>query len=223
MRPALVIAIVGALFAPELSFAQEPDYRAARYAGGGLPGIAPQAIGPGEAIVELSIDATGRVEKITPIRSTPPYTQMLIDSVRSWSFEPATDDPIGPDGKHEGRRAVRSKVLVAALYRAPTLLTPTQGERPVTVAAASTEVAYPASTSEPPFPVRSVFAGVVMVEARVAASGLSTPRMVSPPSPMDGAALEAARQWRFFPARVKDNADTYAYVIFGFPQPITGR
>ena len=223
MRPALVITIVCALFTPQLSQAQEPAYRAARYAGGGLPGIAPQAVGGGEAIVELSIDSAGRVEKVTPLRTTPPFTEMLIDSVRGWKFEPASDDPTGPDGKREGRRFVQSKVLVAALYRAPTLLTPTLGERPATVATASPDVAFPANTAEPQFPTRSLFAGVVMIEARISSSGVVTPRVLSSPSPMDSAAMQAAQQWRFFPARLKDEAETYAYLIFGFPQPVTGR
>ena len=223
MRPAVVITIVGALCVPHLSQAQEPGYRAAKYAGGGLPGIAQQAVGGGEAIVELSIDTAGRVEKVTPIRTTPPFTEMLIDSVRGWKFEPATDDPLGPDGKRQGRRSVQSKVLVAALYRAPTLLTPTLGERPATVASASRDVPFPANTSEPQFPTRSLFAGVVMIEARISSSGAVTPRVLSSASPMDSAAMQAAQQWRFFPATVKDEADTYAYLIFGFPQPVTGR
>lgn len=202
--------------------AQQPAYEAARYRSGGLPGLAPQAVGGGEAIVEVTIDARGRVEKVTPIRTTPPFTEMLIDSVRSWSFQPATDDPVGPDGKRQGRRPVASKVLVAALYRAPTLLTPTLGEQPATVAAASPDVAFPSNTSVPPYPPRAQFGGVVLIEARVAANGAVTPRVIGGGSPFDSAAMQAARQWRFFPARVRDEAETYAYLIFGFPQPVTG-
>lgn len=217
MRLALIVMVIGALFT------QDPVYKAARYASGGVPGLAPQAVGGGEAIVELAVDASGRVEKITPIRATPPFTEMVIDSVRNWRFEPASDDPVGPDGKPQGRRAVASKVIVAALYRAPTLLTPTLGERPATVAAASPDVAFPANTTEPVFPVQAQFGGVVLIEARIAATGVVTPRVVGSGSTFDDAALKAAQQWRFFPARVKDEAETYAYLIFGFPQPITGR
>ena len=43
------------------------------------------------------------------------------------------------------------------------------------------------------------------------------------PRPFDEPALQAARQWRFSPGQIKDNADSYAYLIFGFPQPVTGK
>jgi TonB family protein len=55
-----------------------------------------------------------------------------------------------------------------------------------------------------------------------AAGAVTETRVVSPAAPFDQAALDAARQWRFRGAAV-NGADTYAYLIFGFPQPITGR
>jgi outer membrane biosynthesis protein TonB len=181
------------------------------------------AIGPGEVFVELSVSATGRVEKVTPIRITPPFTQMVIDTVSDWTFTPAVDDPIGPTGRPLGPRAVPSKVLVAAMYRAPTLLTPTQGQEPAVVAAASREVAYPSMTMLPVYPVQAQFGGVVLIEMRIPSIGAAIPKVISSSGPFDSAALEAAQQWRFYPARVRGDVDTYAYLIFGFHQPITGR
>ena len=221
MRIALVMTIVGALFFPQST--PEP-YRPARYASGGPPGLAPLAVGGGEVVLELSVAAGGQVENIKPIRTTPPFTQMLVDRVRGWRFAPATEDPLGPDGKPTGRRPVASKVLVAALFRAPTLLTPTQGELPTTVSAASREVVYPSLMIEPPFPPDGRFGGVVLIEARIGPTGIiNEARVIAPSPPFDEPALQAARQWRFFPGQIKDNAETYAYLIFGFPQPVTGR
>ena len=221
MRIPLVVTIVVALFFPQST--PEP-YRPARYSSGGLPGLAPLAVGGGEVVVELSVAAGGQVENIKPIRTTPPFTQMLVERVSGWRFAPATEDPLGPDGKPKGRGPVASKVLVAALFRAPTLLTPTQGEPPTTVSAASTEVVYPSLMIAPAFPPGARFGGVVMIEARIGSSGtIDDARVIASSPPFDEAAMQAARQWRFFPGQIKDNAATYAYLIFGFPEPVTGR
>ena len=221
MRIPLVVTIVGALLFPQS--APEP-YRPARYSSGGPPGLAPLAVGGGEVVLELTVTAGGQVENIKPIRTTPPFTQMLVDRVSGWRFAPATQDPLGPDGKPKGRGAVASKVLVAALYRAPALLTPTQGEPPTTVSAASTDMVYPSQMIAPAFPTGARFGGVVMIEARIGATGtIEEAKVIAPSPPFDEPALQAAKQWRFFPGQIKDNAATYAYLIFGFPEPVTGR
>lgn len=218
MKALLVIAMV---FAAQV--VQQP-YSPSRLGAGSPPGLAQQAIGGGQAFVELSIDAKGAVTSVTPLRNTPPFSSMLISSVKGWRFTPALDDPIGADGRPQGLRAVPSKVLVAALYRPPTLLTPTLGELPVDVASPSPEVPFPSDTSVPSYPPRALFGGVVLVEARLDAKGaISMARVLSSAPPFDEAALEAARQWHFSPPRVSPRqAETYVYLIFGFPQPITG-
>jgi TonB family protein len=203
--------------------AQQQPYAAARYVSGGPPGLAPMAIGGGQVIVELSITPFGSIERARTLRSTPPFTQMVLDALNSWRFTPAIDDPIGRDGKPQGPRNVASKVVVAAIYRPPALQGPTLGERPQNVAAAAADVAFPTSMPEPLYPVTAPFGGVVIVEARVSAAGAVTEaRVVSPAAPFDQSSLEAARQWRFRGAEL-NGADSYAYLIFGFPQPITGR
>ena len=217
----LALAALIALAAP--ATAQPQPYSAARYAGGGPPGLAPVAVGGGQVIVELSLTATGSIERARTLRSTPPFTQMVLDALNSWRFTPATDDPLDRDGKPEGPRNVASKVIVAAIYRPPALQGPTLGERPREVATAAADVAFPTSIPEPLYPPTAPFGGVVIVEVRVSPSGaVSETRVVSPAAPFDQAALDAARQSRFRAAAIK-GADTYAYVIFGFPQPITGR
>jgi TonB family protein len=158
------------------------------------------------------------------VRSTPPFTQMLIDSVDGWRFAPATDDPIGRDDMPEGRRNVPAKVIVAAVYRAPTLVGPTQGQLPVDVAVPSADVAFPSLTPEPVFPPDAQFGGVVMIEALVSPAGAVTiARVIKSAPPFDRPALDAARRWRFRPPRIGGSTETYAYLIFGFPQPITVR
>jgi TonB family protein len=219
-RTALVVAVV---LVTTLS-AQQP-YTPARYAGGPLPAIPALAVGGGQAVVEVTIRPDGSVQAVRPLRATPPFTQGLIDAVTGWHFTPAVEDAIGADGKPEGPRPVASKVIVASLFRPPTLVTPTLGEQPKNVGAASADVAYPTSTQEPQFPPKALFGGVVLIEVLVDATGrASEPRVIMSAPPFDQPALDAARQWRFRPARLKGRAAaTYAYLVFGFPQPITAR
>lgn len=216
MKSTLVaVAFSVALAAPQ-------TFTPPRLASGSAPGLAPMALGGGEVIAEISINAAGGVEKVRVVRSTPPFTQMLVDSVSGWSFTPATEDPIGKDGKPLGPRNVASKVIVAAVYRAPVLQGPSQGEHPTNVATPSADVAFPTSMRPPLYPPGASNAGVVMIEAHLSSSGAITEtRVISSAPPFDQPALEAARQWRFTSPRIGGSTDTYAYLIFGFPQPVT--
>lgn len=216
------IALATVVLAATIS--AQPAYTPARYSSGQAPALPALVVGGGEAFVEVMVGANGAVEKVTPLRSTPPFTQALADTVKSWRFTAATDATIGAGGTPEGPRPVVSKVLVAALFRAPTLLTPTHGERPTNVALPSADVAFPLSASEPPYPPQTRFGGVVLIEATVDGNGrVADARVIGGAPPFDQAALTAARQWRFRPASVKGRAtSTYVYLIFGFPVPVTG-
>ena len=221
MRSALVAAAV--LVAAPLS-AQQP-YTPARYAAGSRPVLPVLVVGGGQAFVELTVGPDGAVQKVTPLQSTPPFTQGLIDAVTGWRFSPAVEDAIGPDGRPQGPKPATSRILVASVFRPPTLLTPTLGEKTVNVGAASPEVAYPSATNEPPYPPRAFSGGVVLVEVSVDGTGaVSAARVIGSAPPFNQAALDAARRWRFRPARVNGHARAgYAYLVFGFPQPVTGR
>jgi TonB family protein len=219
MRTTLIVTVA---LVSTLS-AQEP-YAPARYARGAPPVLPAMTVGAGQAFLELTIRANGTVESIKPLRSTPPFTQALTDAVTGWQFTPALEDAMGADGKLEGPKTVASKVIVAGLFRAPTLLTPTLGDQPANVDTPSAEVAYPSLTPEPPYPPQALSAGVVVIEASVDLQGrVAAARVVSSSPAFDQAALDAARRWRFKPARIRGHAaSTYAYLVFGFPQPVTG-
>ena len=219
-KPLLVIAaLVG------VSLAAQQPYAPARYVTGARPALPALAVGGGQAFLELVISPSGGVTTATPLRSTPPFTQAVASAAGGWLFSPAQEDTVDADGKPTGRASVPAKVLVAALYRAPTLLTPTQGERPKDVASPSPEVAFPTATQEPIFPPQARGSGVVLIEAMVDPSGkLADAKVIGSAPPFDEPALEAARQWRFRPARVGGRATaTYVYLLFGFPEPVTGN
>ena len=223
MKSTLVVAVaLGATLS--LTLLAQPRFTPARLADGAPPGLAPTAVGGGQVILELSIDARGSVEKVRTLRSTPPFTQMLLETVDGWSFVPATDHPIGRDDMPDSLRNLPSKVIVAASYRAPALQGPTQGGHPADVATPSADVAFPSVTPEAAFPPDAYSGGVVMIEARVSPGGaITATRVIRSAPPFDRPALSAARQWRFRPPRIGGSTESYAYLIFGFPQPVVTK
>ena len=119
----------------------------------------------------------GAVQKVTPLRSTPPFTQGLIDAVTGVAFlarrrRRASARTGGPRARSPSRPESWSRRCSGA----PTLLTPTLGEKTVNVGAASPEVAYPSATNEPPYPPQALSGGVVLVEVSVDGAGAVRPR-----------------------------------------------
>jgi TonB family protein len=202
--------------AAALSLAQVPAVTtAARFRSGTVPELPASVVGGGEVYLEVAVSASGRVTAVTPLRTTPPFTDLVTAAVRDWQFTPAVRNDV----------AVPSTVLVAAIFRAPVVAGPTIGEVPQDSGTGSGRTAYPVSTAIPPFPPTAQASGVVLVEANV--DSLGTVANVVPirsAPPFDEAATQAVRQWRFRPARF-DGAptSTYVYVILGFPLPIVGR
>ena len=193
-----------------------------RFAAGSPPELPALAIGAGQVFMELSISAAGEVTAVATLRTTPRHTEAVGNAVRRWRFTPATATVRGQDGL-PAVKPVASKALVAAHFRQPALIGPTQGDVPKDVGAPSADVPLPVTIVEPAYPPRSLEKGVVLIEALVNEKGLVTEAKVIGSAPaFDAAALAAARQWKFRPARVTGrSAGTYVYLIFGFGQPIT--
>ena len=222
--PLGTIIVLGLALAAHSGFAPAAEarqqYRPARYDSGARPELPPQTVGGGQAFVELTVSPAGDVTAVKPLRSTPPFTDAITSAVSGWRFAAAS----APDGG-AGPKPVASKVLVAAHFRPPTLNTPTMGEMPKDVAPASTEIAFPIAFREPPYPPLAHMGGVVVIQALVDEAGKvreATPIGAAPP--FDSAALDAARQWVFRPARINGRPTaTYVYLVFGFQEPITSR
>jgi TonB family protein len=198
----------------------------AQYRDGALPQIPVQAVGGGEVFVELSVTSSGVVSGVRTLRATPPYTELVNDAVRGWVFRPAEEEVEPEPGKPVEprlRKRVKSTVLMAGMFRPPTLNTPTLGVLPTDVASPSDDAPYPLTTVTPGFPPLARDSGVVLVETRVdAAGGVANVRVIRSASPFDEPALDAARRWTFRPARVRGTlVESLAYIAFGFRQPIT--
>jgi TonB family protein len=180
-------------------------------------------VGGGEVLLEVSIDRTGAVTAMKPLRETATFTERMTQAVKTWQFTPAEADipmvrrkPGGPTTE-----AVETKVLVAGVFRRPSVIGVTFGEPIKDVAAASDDIPFPTSVVTPPYPPGTMSPGVVLVEVRVDASGNVTDAKLRIPSAgFESAALSTARQWKFRPAKPGGGAAaSVAYIVFGFPVP----
>jgi TonB family protein len=209
LRLFAVAAVFGATLAASpatMLRAQEPGPLPA-FQSGAMPSLPVRGVGGGEVFLEVTVAAGGRVAQVSPLRSTPSFTEPLADAVRQWTF----------DADEEQR------ILVAAVFRPPALYGPTLGERPRDVAPPSDRIPFPIATALPAASPLATAAGVVLLEVKVDRGGAVTGAVVRHSAPpFDDAARAAVRLWRFRPA-VKDGRTVPAvvYVMMGFPILVT--
>jgi TonB family protein len=219
----VAVALIAGLVS--VTGAHQDAFTPAQLKGGGVPALPVMAVGGGQVLLELGVGPDGRVVMVTPLRTTPPFTEALVGVVRNWQFRPA--ERLEPDAARAGAasvsKPVRSNVLVAAVFRAPTLKVPTLGEPPRDVSAPSGETAFPFAIVEPEHPPQAIEKGVVLLEVKVDAAGnIAGATVIRSAPPYDQAALDAIKRWQFRPGRVRGAAvPSVLYVLVGFPVPVT--
>ena len=180
-------------------------------------------VGGGEVLLEVTVDRTGAISAIKPLRETASFTERMTQSVKSWRFKPAEKDIPTAQRKPGGplTERVDAKVLVAGVFRRPSVIGLTLGEPVRDVAAASADIPFPTSMGTLTTPPTTISPGVVLVEVRVEARGSVSEARIRVSSPgFDSIALSTARQWTFRPAKTRGaNAPAVAYIVFGFPVP----
>jgi TonB family protein len=207
--------------------AQEPAYSPARLRSGKVPAIPVTAVGGGEVLLDLDVSAEGTVTRATPLRSTPPFTELVVNAVREWQFFPAravVDVDRTPGSVGTSRAAVQSHVLVAAVFRPPALRAPTLGEPPKDVSSGLDALPFPLAMIPPLFPPTAASNGVVLLEVHVTPNGsVDSAGVIHSAPPFDDAAVKAVRQWHFRPAQLQGTpVATYVYVVLGFRVPVAG-
>jgi TonB family protein len=208
-------ALIAAVLAVHGVAGQAADPLPARLQHGELPIVPVQAVAAGEVLLSLNISSAGSVGAVDVLRTTPPFTDAVVAAVRSWRFAPAVDDQ---------RKPMASRVLVGAMFSAPSLRAPTVGTPPKDVAPAATALPMPLTAPMPLYPPNARSAGTVMLETLVAPSGkvVAVTTIRSNP-PFDEPAMQAARAWVFRPPQGAGLApNNYAYLIFAFRQPVVG-
>jgi TonB family protein len=191
--------------------ALQPFFVPARYQSGSLPTQPPKVAAGGDVLLEVQVGVDGKVIQASTLRDTPPFTALLVEAIRLWKFAPA---------EVEGHDA-ESSVLVAGLFRAPTLADPTAGEPPLSIATPTDAIPLPYNAPAPDYPPDGLMDAVVLVEALVQSDGtVKQARAVRSVAGFDEAATKAAMRWKFRPARREGKpVDSLAYIVFGFRQP----
>src|SRR4029077_17915439 len=87
VRASVLVAISVFTVAPSA----QPSFSPARLQTGSVPPLPALAVGGGQVLLELSVGADGRVTDVKPLRTTPPFSEMLTQAVRDWRFSPAQD------------------------------------------------------------------------------------------------------------------------------------
>ena len=124
-------------------------------------------VGGGEVMIEFIVDERGAVTRPTVVRSTPPYTDMLLAALAQWRFQPAraSDDRVV-------ERAVEAPITITAIFRPPQFYNgPTLGEVPREVGRLSGDVAYPVSVRTPAYPPLAYEGGALLYEVALNESG----------------------------------------------------
>ena len=221
-----LVVFVFCAFALGLVAQPEQAYTPARLRDGRVPPIPVNAVGGGEVRLELDVSADGVVTRVTPLRDTPPFTELATTAVRDWKFFPAravVNGDAARSGTPIARAAVPATVLVVGMFRPPAMNNPTLGEAPKDLAAGSDAMPSPAATTMPPYPPRAFGGGVVLLEARVNAIGsVEDVGVIASAPPFDEAARDTVRQWHFRPAKAQGiPVPALVYVIAGFRAPVT--
>ena len=180
-------------------------------------------VGGGEVLLEVSVDRTGAISGIKPLRETATFTERMTQAVRTWRFTPSKAEIPVARRKQGGptTEAVDSTVLVAGVFRRPSIIGMTLGAPIKDIAPASADIPFPSSLVTPPHPPKAMSPGVVLVEVRVDVKGdVSAAKILIPSAGYDDAALSTARQWKFRPAKPGGaNAPAVVYIVFGFQPP----
>jgi TonB family protein len=186
----------------------------AQFVDGSLPGIPPFSTAGGNVVLSVIVAADGHVTGIDVLRSTPPFTDALVQAVKTWRFAAAVDSKKVP---------VESRVMVSSIIRPPALYAQAVGTPPQDITNDS-RVPFPAQMTTPNYPVNANGGGMVLVESHIDASGrvIDASAIRSQP-PFDEPALQAARATTFRPPQGTEVPPTnYAYVVFVFRAPVVG-
>src|SRR5436190_13986474 len=89
IRPAACGLAVSAAIVVVTSGATPGTFTPPRFRGGVPPPNQVAVTGGGEVFVQASLNESGGLVAVVPLRATPPFTESVVNAVRRWTFSPA--------------------------------------------------------------------------------------------------------------------------------------
>lgn len=150
----------------------------------------------GIVVLDVQLDATGAITKISIVRDIPPLTQAAISSVQDWKFDPASD----------GSKPQVSVMPVVFAFRPRSYLVAPPKFEPIRSnqgsESAETDSGYTPpgiiSVNYPQYPINAFRPGAVVVQVTVGRNGrIKRLRVVRDWPPFTQAALDVAKKCQF--------------------------
>jgi TonB family protein len=173
----------------------------------------PQALFGGEVVLDVGVDASGKLSDLTVVSGQSPFLGPVLDAVRTWTFEPARVNGMPSEGR------------LSIVFQFPQSYVPplTSQERSFQAPSrdSSDRAALPLYTREPNYPPRSVSDGNVAIYATIDELGqVKETRVLRDVEPLTDSTLAALSLWRFAPAmQGGQNVESGAVVVVTFRRP----
>ena len=175
---------------------------------------------PGIVTLMVNLDNSGNVQNLDVLRDFPPLTNVALAAVKSWSFRPASLDgqavpsvlpvsvvlnPFNPGGVGYLSQTISLSQATPAA---------TAGYNPPQITAASYAT----------YPVDSIAAGAVVLDATIGSTGkLTKVHVVRDVQSLTRQATKAIKGWAFAPATYQGTPmASHMVIAFVFPSPATG-
>jgi len=175
----------------------------------------------GFVTLDVSVNASGNVQKIQVLRDVPPLTDTAVTAVKKWQFTAAqlNGNPVA------GRLRVNA---VFNPFNPGGISIPSEAWKVVEATggggAGEFRPAEVTAATYATYPVNTVVSGTVVLDVTVGKDGkVASQKVIHGVAPLTTASIEAVTSWQFQAAKYKGNpAASHVVVAFVFPSPALG-
>jgi TonB family protein len=173
----------------------------------------------GAVVFELTVDESGAVQSVQPVREIPSLTEPAMRAIKSWHFKPAMMDG----------DPVQSRVTIVVMFNPPQ----NPPVNPLPARSSSSVAARPHVQPDPPEIVSAIYAtypmtsavkkGTVVLRVAIGDSGdVEDVKPLRDVPPLTSAAIDAVKKWQFRPAEMSGRRVASSVVAaFVFESPLT--
>jgi hypothetical protein len=186
----------------------------------------PASLFGGEILLDAAVNRDGTLADVKVVSGQQPFLKQALDAARTWTFVPRGE-------QHVGETRIAIAFQFPQPYVPPRRPTVQHFDRDASSGrmTASSQDGTPSDASafvltsyEPDYPVASNADGSVILYESIDHEGrITRVRALTGSEPLRSAALAAANEWQFAPAKRNGNAvDSAAIVVITFRQPLSG-